>query len=336
MLIGEVAERSGISARMLRHYDQLGLVSPSERTPSGYRQYSEEDLRRLFQVEGLRLLGLSLHEIATTLHDLSFSPSTMVAQLITRTRARLAHEQELLHTLEQVTAGDPESWSDVLRTTALMRGLGAAEPSQRQRLVLSVATDAAPDTAVLAEAALAESDPNVAGALYWALTLTGDEAIPLLARALESGSVERARRAVEALAKIGTPDAHAALATAVDHADPLVRARAWLACGRLGDAQAMAALVAMVVDGPDDVEASDVLATLATAHRIEAQVTDALTAALPLASSAGRQRLAGALANVPGASAHAALESLRDDPDNGIALTASFLLRTRASPDPLA
>ena len=44
MLIGEVAERSGVSARMLRHYDSLGLVSPSERTSGGYRSYSEADL----------------------------------------------------------------------------------------------------------------------------------------------------------------------------------------------------------------------------------------------------------------------------------------------------
>ncbi|MFT3877878.1 MAG: MerR family DNA-binding transcriptional regulator [Propioniciclava sp.] len=335
MLIGEVSQRSGISARMLRHYDQLGLVSPSERALNGYRQYSEDDLKRLFQVEGLRLLGLSLQEIATTLDELSFSPSAMVEQLITRTRERLAREQELLRTLEQVAAGDPDSWSDVLRTTALMRGLTAPEPSQRQRLVLSVAPDAA-DAAVLVEAALSEYDTNVAGALYWALTMAGDEAIPLLARALASESVERARRAVEALTKIGTPNADAALATAVSHHDALVCARAWLACGRLGEARAIPALVAMVTDGPDDVEASDALATLATEQGFETEVTHALTEALPLASSAGRQRLAGALAAIPGASPRGALESLRNDPDHDVALTASFLLRTREERDPPA
>ncbi len=58
MLIGEVAERSGVSPRMLRHYDALGLVSPTARTAGGYREYTSDDLRRLFHVESLRTLGL--------------------------------------------------------------------------------------------------------------------------------------------------------------------------------------------------------------------------------------------------------------------------------------
>ena len=56
MRIGEVSRRSGVSARMLRHYDRIGLVQPSERTGAGYRDYSEDDLRRLLQVEALRSL----------------------------------------------------------------------------------------------------------------------------------------------------------------------------------------------------------------------------------------------------------------------------------------
>lgn len=48
MLIGEVARRSGVSARMLRHYDALGLVRPTGRTVGGYRAYSADDVRRIF------------------------------------------------------------------------------------------------------------------------------------------------------------------------------------------------------------------------------------------------------------------------------------------------
>ena len=47
MLIGEVARRSGVSTRMLRHYDALGLVRPTGRTIGGYREYSEADIRRM-------------------------------------------------------------------------------------------------------------------------------------------------------------------------------------------------------------------------------------------------------------------------------------------------
>ena len=60
MLIGEVARRSGVSARMLRHYDSLGLVRPTGRTGGGYREYSGADIRRIFHIESLRSLGLSL------------------------------------------------------------------------------------------------------------------------------------------------------------------------------------------------------------------------------------------------------------------------------------
>ncbi len=57
MLIGEVSRRCGVSTRMLRHYDTLGLVKPTGRTSSGYREYSADDIRRLFHVESLRTLG---------------------------------------------------------------------------------------------------------------------------------------------------------------------------------------------------------------------------------------------------------------------------------------
>ncbi|MGW3562241.1 MerR family DNA-binding transcriptional regulator, partial [Streptomyces sp. NPDC000963] len=59
MLIGDVARRSGVSARMLRHYETLGLVRPTGRTGSGYREYSDEDIRRIFHVESLRSLGVA-------------------------------------------------------------------------------------------------------------------------------------------------------------------------------------------------------------------------------------------------------------------------------------
>ena len=51
MRIGKVATRSGVSARMLRHYDALGLVRPSGRSSGGYREYSEDDIRRIFHVD---------------------------------------------------------------------------------------------------------------------------------------------------------------------------------------------------------------------------------------------------------------------------------------------
>ncbi|NEE54676.1 MerR family transcriptional regulator, partial [Streptomyces sp. SID8455] len=72
----------------LRHYESLGLVRPSGRTGSGYREYSAQDIRRIFHIESLRALGLSLREVGRALDDPGFTPSALVGDLIGRTRER--------------------------------------------------------------------------------------------------------------------------------------------------------------------------------------------------------------------------------------------------------
>ncbi|MBO3085960.1 HEAT repeat domain-containing protein [Cellulomonas fengjieae] len=328
MLIGEVSERSGISARMLRHYDALGLVSPTGRTLGGYRQYSADDVRRLFQVEGLRSLGLSLQEISDVLADLAFDPAPLVEQLIERTRERLAREEELLRRLTQVHTTNPAAWADVLRTIGLLRGLEVGDASSRQRLVLEL-TGHAGDVPSLAEAALNEPEPNVSGALYWALARSGDTAIPMLVETLDAPDADRRRRAVEALEKIGSPDALASLADAFRHPDPFVAGRAVLARGARGGADVIPALVALVVEGRDDVAAADALGVLAARHGHADAIVRAIRDELTDAPVAARQRLAGALAEVPGPAADAALTALLDDPERSVALTATSVLRAR-------
>jgi DNA-binding transcriptional MerR regulator len=234
MLIGEVAEQSGISTRMLRHYDRLGVVSPSERTSGGYRHYTDDDLRRLFHVEALRSLGLSLKEIAAVLDEPSFVPGAVVDRLAEQTRARIAAQQDLLATLERVRGSDPADWGDVLRTLGLLRGLDSDAPSTRQRVALSMSDPAGRDGPLLTEAALAETDPVAAGALLWALARAGDTTVPQVAAALDSDDEQRRHRAVEALEKIHSDRALCALAAALGHRDPWVERRAALAAGARG------------------------------------------------------------------------------------------------------
>ncbi|WP_084271775.1 MerR family transcriptional regulator [Kocuria turfanensis] len=60
---GQVAERFGVTVRTLHHYDDVGLLRPSERSAGGYRLYTEEDLLRLRHVVVYRRLGLPLERI---------------------------------------------------------------------------------------------------------------------------------------------------------------------------------------------------------------------------------------------------------------------------------
>ncbi len=67
--VGEVARLSRVSVRTLHHYDEIGLLVPSGRSPGGYRLYSAADLRRLQQILLYRELEFGLDEIAGMLAD---------------------------------------------------------------------------------------------------------------------------------------------------------------------------------------------------------------------------------------------------------------------------
>ncbi|MGW1869440.1 MerR family transcriptional regulator [Streptomyces mauvecolor] len=329
MLIGEVARRSGVSARMLRHYESLGLVRPSGRTGSGYREYSEQDIRRIFHIESLRSLGLSLREIGRALDDPDFTPSALVDDLIGQTCERIAAETELLTRLRRIDAAGPAGWEDVLQVVALLQALGSKSADVRQRAALSSADEVPVDA--LVEAALNETDPNVAGALRWALARSGDDGPALLARGLGSPVPAVRERAVRSLAEMPEGEADPHLRDALANPDAVVRGYAALALGTRGAADAVPTLIDMIVEGRNDTDAADALSVLAsdttTADRIATGLADRL--AHDAVRAPARGRLTQALAGIPGTRASRALVELSHDTDRAVALTATYLLRLR-------
>ncbi|MGW1464255.1 HEAT repeat domain-containing protein [Streptomyces sp. NPDC002308] len=331
MLIGEVSKRSGVSSRMLRHYESLGLVRPSGRTGSGYREYSAQDIRRIFHIESLRLLGLSLREIGRALDDPGFTPSELVDDLVRRTGERIAAETELLTRLRRIDAADPADWEGVLQVVALLQALGSPSADARQRAALSSADRAPLPVEALVEAVLDETDPNVAGALRWALAQSGAGGTALLAQGLVSPVAAVRKSAVQSLAEMPGEEATAHLREALAHPDEMVRRYAAPALGTRGEAEAIPTLLDMIVEGGNDTDAADALSELAsdpaTADRIATGLVDRLDR--DTTGAPARGRLTQALAGIPGAAASRALVELSHDEDDAVRLTAGYLLRLR-------
>lgn len=71
-MINEISKLTGVSIRMLHHYDKIGLLVPSKRTDANYRMYSDEDVAKLYQILLFKELEFSLQEIKTILQDENF------------------------------------------------------------------------------------------------------------------------------------------------------------------------------------------------------------------------------------------------------------------------
>lgn len=67
MQIGEVAERTGLSLRTIRYYEEMGLIRPSSRSAGGFRLYSDVDVARLMLIKRMKPLDFSVEEMADLL-----------------------------------------------------------------------------------------------------------------------------------------------------------------------------------------------------------------------------------------------------------------------------
>ena len=106
--IGEAARASGVSAKMVRHYESLGLLGTVARTDAGYRQYTAADIHTLRFIKRARNLGFSMAEITGLVslwHDRSRASADVkrIAQAhVNELEMRISALQDMRHTLQNL------------------------------------------------------------------------------------------------------------------------------------------------------------------------------------------------------------------------------------------
>ncbi|MFG1913967.1 MerR family transcriptional regulator [Micromonospora sp. NPDC048898] len=98
--VGQVAKVARVTVRTLHHYDEIGLLSPSGRTPAGYRRYDDADLQRLQLVLYYRELGFPLEEITAIIDDPAADPAAHLRRQHELLTGRVKRLQEMVEAIE--------------------------------------------------------------------------------------------------------------------------------------------------------------------------------------------------------------------------------------------
>jgi Cu(I)-responsive transcriptional regulator len=110
MNIGEASKASGVSPKMIRYYEETGLIPPAARRDSGYRDYGESDIHRLRFIRRARDLGFTVEQIGDLLglwSDRSRASASVKAMALDHAaglRRKLAEIQGMIATLEGLAA----------------------------------------------------------------------------------------------------------------------------------------------------------------------------------------------------------------------------------------
>ena len=110
LTVGQVARATGVPARTIRYYEQVGVLQPPMRSAVGYRQYTERSLHRLRFIRRARALGLPLHQLKTLAAALDGGPRVAMRPRLlacvqaqrSAVRRRIAELQHLQRQLERV------------------------------------------------------------------------------------------------------------------------------------------------------------------------------------------------------------------------------------------
>ena len=352
--IGEVARRSGLSVRALRHYGDLGLLVPSERTWGDHRLYSAEDLRRLLSIQNLKSIGLSLPEIQAALDEPGFSAAEALTEHLHAVDEQITRLQALRQRLTELQGTADKNWSQVLDTIELSERLNRAEVHQRISAALD--THRPEDVPVLAQHLVSDPDPGVREVLSWALAQHPERALPELIARIDDHDPAVRRQVAHTLGKLAGPQVVPGLQQLFADADPQVVASAAFGLGRTGDQRALGTLVDALGAEPAEVISTAIADFGPPAlEPVEQRLSDPdpgvreraaeilgligdPAAAAPLATAAGDAQLQVrfaavlALGQLPGTQTTAAIERAARSGDDQLRLLAGRLLADRQPP----
>ncbi|MFV0406582.1 MAG: HEAT repeat domain-containing protein [Propioniciclava sp.] len=329
MRIGELARRTGLTVRTLRHYDDVGLLVPQERSPGDYRLYGAHDVDRLLAIQHLKSLGLSLDEIRAALDDPDFDAHAVLGRHIALVEDRLATERDLLARLRTLQSSVHAGWEDVIDAIALTERLRHPDAAVRFRAALTTPTHAPIGTVV--ERLRTEPEPGVREALTWSLVQHGSAAVAPVIAGLDDPDPAVRRQLAHVLSKLRDPQAVAPLERLLADPEPDVSAKAAFALGQIGGSAAVTSLVA-ALGAEEPLLADAVVAALVRRGSEALGPLSALvtTSRLPEV----RRQAVEALAAMGDPAAIAPLVAALDDADPEVRLEALFGLA--ALPDEAA
>ncbi len=96
MQIGEIAQRTDLSLRTLRHYDEVGLLRPSGRSDGGFRLYTEDDLGKLLIIRRMKPLGFTLEEMVEVMRHIEVLRSASGGSVAADTSSDVAESRKRL------------------------------------------------------------------------------------------------------------------------------------------------------------------------------------------------------------------------------------------------
>lgn len=120
MKVGALAKKTGLTVRALHYYEEVGLLTPAERSEKGYRLYGIKEVKRLQQILSLQQLGFPLEEIRQLLEHQEYSLQKVVNMHVARLEEKLVSQLQLLFRLrsiaEHLENGQQPSIEDFIET----------------------------------------------------------------------------------------------------------------------------------------------------------------------------------------------------------------------------